>query len=93
MAQKLIKSSKAVDRLEAWKKERDEVVKTLDVDAFKVFYMRWYFRGVYYEELPKDDRVIEISLRKMLYHLESATKEEKQNARLWLVERGFDTSF
>lgn len=41
------------------------------------------------QEFPNDE-VIEISLYKMLYNLESATEEEKNKAKEWLESRGFD---
>lgn len=41
------------------------------------------------QEFPNDE-VIEISLYKMLYNLESATEEEKNKAKEWLESRGLD---
>ena len=72
---------------EVWLKERDEAVRTQDVEQFKAFYKKWTERGFYRNGLPSDE-VIEISLRKMLYHLGNATEEEKSYAKKWLIEHG-----
>ena len=74
-----------------WIKERDEAIRTLDVETFKKFYKKWTERGFYRNGLPSDE-VIEISLRKMLYHLGNATEQEKSEAEKWLTERGYDTN-
>ena len=74
-----------------WIKERDEAIRTLDVEEFKKFYEKWTKRGFYRNGLPSDE-VIEISLRKMLYHLGNATAEEKAKAEKWLTDRGYDTN-
>jgi len=55
----------------------------------KHFGKKWSARGFYRNGLPNDE-VIEISLYKMLYNLESATEEEKNKAKEWLESRGFD---
>lgn len=78
--------------IKLFEKERDEAIRTLDVEKFKEFYLRWEKRGLYTVGLPQNDRVIEISMRKMLYHIKSATKEEKLEARKWLHEHGCTTS-
>lgn len=76
--------------MKKWLKERDEVVKSYDVEAFKKFYHKWTRLGVYQVTLPPD-KVIEISLRKMVYYMTSATPEEKAEAEKWLLDRGYDT--
>ena len=73
-----------------WLKERDETIRTLDVEKFKEFYRKWTERGFYRGGLPSDE-VIEISLHKMLYHLGNATAEEKAIAEKWLAEHGSST--
>lgn len=72
-----------------WILERNVVIRSLDVEKFKAFWKKWSARGFYRNGLP-DDEVIEISLYKMLYTLESATEEEKNKAKEWLESRGFD---
>lgn len=73
--------------IQKWKEERDRIVKTYDVEAFKRFYEKYCQKGFYNIELPADP-VIEISLRKMVCVMESATEEEKEEARQWLKSRG-----
>lgn len=75
-------------------RERDEAIKTAirtdDLRVFKRFYARWKAKGFYQIGLPSDE-VIEISLRKMLYHMTSATAEEKATAERWLIAHGSST--
>lgn len=75
--------------MQEWILERNVVIRSLDVEKFKAFWEKWSARGFYRNGLP-DDEVIEISLYKMLYNLESATEEEKNKAKEWLESRGFD---
>lgn len=75
--------------MQEWILERNVVIRSLDVEKFKAFWKKWSARGFYKNGLP-DDEVIEISLYKMLYNLESATEEEKNKAKEWLESRGFD---
>lgn len=86
------KSGKKFGRrtLELWKKERDTVAKSYDVAEFKKFYRKWQSVGLYAPTvgLPKDE-VIEISMRKMVYNMKSATDEEKAEAEKWLTDRGY----
>ena len=63
-------------------------IKTMDVQKFKKFYYMWKRRGLYRLELPDDD-TIAISLRKMVLVLKSATEKEKEEARQWLLDRGY----
>ena len=78
--------------LSRWVKERDETVKTYDVQKFKDFYRKYQLLGVYPDvvRLPKDE-IIEVSMRKMVYHMKSATAKEKSEAAKWLKERGYTT--
>ena len=85
-----INMAKDLGLIGLWRKERDEVVKTLDIKKFKEFYRKWKLKGFYNIPLP-DDAVIEISLHKMLYNINSATDEEKSKAKEWLESRGYST--
>lgn len=76
------------DWIKLWKEERNEVIRSLNIEKAKAFYEKWTKRGVYDVPLPSD-RVLEISLYKMLYNLKSATEEEKAKAKEWLEERGY----
>ena len=75
--------------MQEWILERNVVIRSLDVEKFKAFWKKWSARGFYRNGLPNDE-VIEISLYKMLYNLESATEEEKNKAKEWLESRGVD---
>ena len=73
-----------------WKEERDRVAKSYDVQEFKKFFRKWQSMGVYDPTLsvPRDE-VIEITMRKMVYSMKSATAEERAEAKEWLESRGY----
>ena len=73
-----------------WESERDEVLKSYDLERFKALYEKWKARGFYALSLPRDE-VIEVSMRKMVYNLKSSTEAEKEEAKKWLLDRGFTT--
>lgn len=75
-------------QMKQWVKERDEAIKSYDVEKFKAFYRKWQRLGVYRNTLPPD-KVIEVSMRKMLCHIQSATKDEVIEAKAWLHLRGY----
>lgn len=77
--------------LAEWKRERDEVCKSYNVNKFRLWYAKWMQKGMYFKPLPVDDKVIEITMRKMVYNLKFATAEQKEEAKQWLLERGCDT--
>lgn len=77
--------------MKLWIKERDEAVRSLDVEKFKEFYRKGRARGYYDIPLPSDDRVIEVAMRKMMYHNNSFTEQEKADAKRWLEDRGCTT--
>lgn len=77
--------------MKIWKQERDAAFRSQDVETFKEFYTKWQARGFYRLPLPTNEKVIEVSLRKALYHMKGATQEEKDTAAKWLHERGFTT--
>lgn len=79
-------------QIKAWEKERDEASISCDVKKFRKFYSKWLAIGMYAKELPKDDRVVEIMMRKMVYHIKSSTEEQKQSAKEWLLAHGCTTS-
>ena len=80
--------SKMKRAMEEWVKERDEAIRSLDVETFKAFYRKWQAKGFYTANLPRDG-IIEISLRKSLLMMQSATEEEIEGAKRWLEERGY----
>ena len=73
-----------------WLTERNEALRSLDVAKFRAFYHKWQKRGVYSELMPKDNKVIEIMIRKSICMCSgSFTAEEIAEARKWLKDRGF----
>lgn len=77
------------------KKYSDECVKaclTGDVQKFKEFYWKWYKKGYVDVHLPKNDRVIEVAMRKMICEAPNVQDEEKEKAKKWLIDRGFKTN-
>lgn len=75
-----------------WQKERDTAIKSLDVKTFREFWDRWVKRGFYVDPLPDNDQIVEITLRKLLSHLATASDQEREEAKKWLNDRGFNTS-
>ena len=68
-----------------YNKERDKAVKSLDVEKFKKFCKKWG------NPVPPTDEIIEIVMRKMMYHINSFSPEEKESAKKWLEEHGSST--
>ena len=77
---------------EEWLEERDAVVKRYDLQELKEFFAKWQAKGIYEKRftLPSDE-VIEISMRKMVYHMTSATDQQKREAAEWLNAHGCST--
>ena len=74
-----------------WEKERNEVCKSYNVNKFRLWYAKWMQKGMYFRPLPVEDKVIEITMRKIVYNLKFATEEEKEIAKKWLLDHGCDT--
>lgn len=75
-----------------WLKERDEAAKSYDIEKFKKFYLKWQKIGMYSKNMPlPNDKVLEISMRKMVCHMNSSTAEEKAEAEKWLTDHGCTT--
>lgn len=77
--------------IKQYNKERDKAVKSLNVAEFRKFYKKWQERGFYQVSLPDNDTVVEVTMRKMLFHINSATEQEKADAEKWLIDHGFTT--
>ena len=71
--------------LKLFEKERDEAVLSFDVETFKKFYKKWTERGFYCIELPRD-KVIEITMRKMVLLMKNPPQDKFEEARKWLDE-------
>ena len=75
--------------LKEWLTERDTVVKTYDIDQFKEFWYKWQKKGLYDKSFPLPaDEVIEISMRKMVCNMTSASDAEIKEAEQWLYQHG-----
>lgn len=68
--------------------ERDEAMKSYDVQKFREFYVKWMLKGAYDLPLPTNDKVIEVMMRKCVYHMKSATIKERLQAKRWLEDHG-----
>ena len=68
-----------------YNKDRDEAVASLNVETFKSFCKKWSLPA------PPTDEVIEITMRKMMYHINSFSEEDKQSAKEWLESRNYTT--
>lgn len=78
--------------MRAWRKERDKVIRTYNVKAFRMFYEKWTEKGLYKLKLP-NDLAIEVAMRKIVYNLPDATEKEKAEAKEWLTLRGYNTEY
>ena len=83
-------ANESMREIALWKAERDKAIRSQDVKIFKAFFEKWKAK-VYHDVKLPSDYVLEVSLRKMLYNMENATVNEKEQAKKWLIERGFDT--
>lgn len=76
---------------EEWLKERDEVVKSYDVQRYREYVKKWSKLGLYDIDFDPPDEIIEISMRKMVYHFTTSTHKERADAKRWLESRGYST--
>ena len=76
-------------KLNQWLKERNKAVLSCNVQMLKSFYYKWLALGVYQIKTLPSDKVIEISMRKMILTMKDATPEQKEEAKKWLLERGY----
>ena len=72
--------------LKQFVKERDKAVRSMDIETFKAFYLKWESKGFYRLPLPSDV-VLERSMRLMILDIKSSTDEEKAEARVWLERK------
>ena len=74
-----------------FKKELKIALLSFDTKKFRYFYKKWTLLGIYDEPLPKSDVVLKVSMCKMLYNMQTASKADREKARKWLEERGYNT--
>ena len=73
-----------------WIKERDAAALSFDVKKFRKFALKWQALGYYHiKRLPPDD-VLEITMRKMVVNMENPPKDKYEDAKCWLLSRGYD---
>lgn len=75
---------KAYDEVGRYIDERNAAVLSLDLATFKAFANKY---GV-----DISDRVLEITMYKMAYNIESFPPETKKKAADWLKEHGYSTN-
>lgn len=76
----------------AFKKELETALLSFDIDKFRHFYNKWTLLGIYDEPLPKSDLLLMVSMCKMICNIQSAPKADKERAKKWLEDRGYNTS-
>lgn len=72
-------------------RDRDKAVATFDIETFKRFFAKYKAKGIYNIDLP-DDKIIEITMRKMAVHSTGLPIEVRMEAAEWLTDRGYSTS-
>ena len=76
------------DEIRKYCEARDEAVKSMDLETFKAFVKKYKVLPIQYV----DDRVIEITMRKMAVHITSLDIDTRVKAFRWLLENGYDFS-
>lgn len=75
--------------IDQWQKDFHEVVESLDVEKYKVFY-RMYQDNVYGgRPMPKSDKVIMASMCKVALALTTISERTKERADEWLEVNNF----
>lgn len=75
--------------IDQWQKDFHEVVESLDVEKYKVFY-RMYQDNVYGSRpMPKSDKVIMASMCKVALALTTISERTKERADEWLEVNNF----
>ena len=72
-------------------RDRDKAVATFDLETFKKFFAKYKAKGIYDIDLPSDDKVIEITMRKMAVNSIRLPIEVRMEAAEWLTDRGYST--
>ena len=81
----------SIKTIKQWDKELAEAASSFDAQTFKEFYRKWVKRGIYEAGMfPEDPQVLEITMRKIVMNHPKTTEEKKNEARRWLLSRGFD---
>ena len=76
--------------IDQWQKDFNEVVESLDVEKFKVFY-RMYQDSVYGgRPMPTSDKVIMASMCNVALELTTISEGTKEKAAEWLEANNFE---
>lgn len=77
---------KTLKLIKQYNKDRNEAVMSMDVEKFKAFYKKWEK----YMDVPLPaDNVLEITMRKMACAIYTLPLEVREEAKQWLLERGY----
>lgn len=74
--------------LQTWIHERDEAACSFDIEKYKAFYAKYAKMGVYDIPLPSD-KILEITLRKMVLAMANPPADKYAEACEWLTARGY----
>lgn len=79
------------DIMSEYNRDTEEAVSTLDINNLKAVVDKWSKRGLFPECfcLPSDE-VLEISIRKMAVNMRNIPEEIQEEAKEWLLTRGYD---
>lgn len=81
------------DIIAQYVKERDEMLLKCDVNELRKFVRKnshMYNQEIFAMLTEASDSVLEVTLRKMIIHAASMPKELKEEAKQWLLSRGYD---
>lgn len=81
------------DIIAQYVKERDEMLLKCDVNELRKFVRKnshMYNKDIFAMMMESPDRVLEVTLRKMIIHAASIPKELQEEAKKWLLSRGYD---
>ena len=79
------------DIIKQFVEDRNRVILSMDIRRFKAFIKLWSHKGMIPECFTlADDKVLEIALRKMVLGLANPPEDKLEEAKAWLLARGYD---
>ena len=78
-------------KAEQFCKERNAAVMSFDVPKFRAFYQKYRDMGWYDLDLPDNDLIVEVIMRKMACNITKLPIETRIEAKQWLAQRGFSS--
>lgn len=83
-----------MDIAKEYVEEIREVALSMDVERFRTFIKVWSTKGVIPEQMAyADTKVLEIALRKMVIGLADPPEDKLEEAKAWLLARGYKPEF